>query len=149
MNGLVFAVAVNLLVLVGSEDIDFDTILNLIKPKRRSNTDSVADSIETIPVVPGFYWQKPKDLSSSLFKNPAPWPDFRYKNATKEDTSYPTKIQASASKDRIITSKDRIITSKDRVSTSKDRISTSKDDYLTQKILKAVENLNRYKESQK
>ncbi|KAF9409663.1 hypothetical protein HW555_011037 [Spodoptera exigua] len=32
------------------------------------------ESMETLPVIPGFYLQKPKELSSSLFKNPKKWP---------------------------------------------------------------------------
>ncbi|KAH9638319.1 hypothetical protein HF086_016306 [Spodoptera exigua] len=107
------------------DDIDYDTILTLIKQQTNDATERTTnllnavekdESMETLPVIPGFYLQKPKELSSSLFKNPKKWPAGVLIDLGSENNS-------------------------------KYKGKSTRDDYLTAKILKAVKNLNKYRES--
>ncbi|XP_022834869.1 uncharacterized protein LOC111362424 [Spodoptera litura] len=130
MNVFIYIVCVSLITFVNAGDINYDTILTILKQtgngaKRRTNLlnpDEKNDIVETMPVIPGFYLQKPKEISSSLFKNPTQWPDALFSNSNS--------INNSQTGENVIKN-------------------ISRDGYLDAKIIKAVKNLNKYRESQK
>ncbi|CAH1643200.1 unnamed protein product [Spodoptera littoralis] len=124
MNVFINIVCMSLITFVNAGDINYDTILTILKERRTNllNPDEKNEIVETMPVIPGFYLQKPNEISSSLFKNPTQWPDALFSNLNS--------INKSQTEDKVI----------------KD---ITRDGYLDAKIIKAVKNLNKYRESQK